>query len=109
MVPLQILPIMRRYNTQKIGALLKKKRKEMGVLRLIEQYKELEALWNALPDPVLHKLKVTLRITPEQTLQIVCPSSVALTYTRQRRNVIQTSLKEFMDTHQLEFLEIILE
>lgn len=99
---------MRHYKTDKIGILLQEKRKELGVLQLVKQYKELAVVWESIPDPTIQKLKVTHQITHERVIQIVCPSSVALTYIRQRRDIIESSLKEFMATHQIESLEIII-
>ncbi|MDD7437841.1 MAG: hypothetical protein PUK66_03270 [Bacteroidales bacterium] len=99
---------MRHYKTKKIGVLLVEKRKELGTLELAGQYKELATLWGAIPDPTLQKLKVTHQITQERVIQIVCPSSVALTYVRQRRDIIESSLKEFMVAHQFVSLEIII-
>lgn len=98
---------MRRYKTVKIGTLLDEKRKELGALRLVKQYRQLATLWEAIPDPTLQKLKVSHQITQDKVIQIICPSSVALAYVRQRRDIIESSLKEFMDSHQIESLEII--
>ncbi|MBR8703944.1 DciA family protein [Porphyromonas levii] len=99
---------MRHYKTEKIGSLLQKKRYELDVLKLVKQYKELSTAWANIPDPTLQKIKVNHQITQDNTLQIVCPSSVALTYVRQRRDIIESSLRGFMSAHLIKSLEIII-
>lgn len=107
-VNLQILPTMRFYKTEKVASILQKKRQEIGILKLVKQYKELNMLWEQIPDPTLQKLKTSVNITQNNIVQIICPSSVALTYVRQRRDIIESSLKDFMANHEMESLEIII-
>lgn len=103
---LLILRHMRYYTTDIIGKLLEEKREELSLLRQINVYKALNVSWDKIPDPILHKLSINHCITMNGVLQIICPSSVALSYVRQRRSLIEQSLEEFIVKNNISSIEI---
>lgn len=99
---------MRRYTTDHISKLIEQKREELGILKLAEQYSKLETIWKEIPDPTLQRLEIEHEITQEGKLRVLCSSSVALTYLRGQRSLLERELAQFMDSEGLSTLEIVL-
>lgn len=99
---------MRKYTSEHIGKILKKKSKEMELLVLVGKYQKLKEIWAKIPDPTLQKLEPEFLITKEGKLIIQCPSSVQLNYLRRQGTLIQRHLEVFMAEEAITSLEIAL-
>lgn len=81
----------------------------MGLLQLVERQQRLTKLWENIPDPALQRIEVD-RIVRQEEGQLIlrCHSSVALSYLRRQRALIEQYLEDFMRAEGLSTLTITL-
>lgn len=100
---------MRFYNTKSISDILKGlKQEKTGLLSLLNQQKELYAIWHELPDIRLRKTEVTFKIQDREYIRVICPSPTTLNYIRQRRQMIEQQYGGYMSKNHIKRLEITL-
>ncbi len=99
---------MRIYKVEKVDEILSKMTESLGFLMLAQLHKSLGEAWKKIPDSTLRELDLAISINTDGTLLIECPSSVALTYVRNRRKMIADHLKAEMKGHSIQQINITL-
>lgn len=92
---------MKRSEPEKVSDLLKKLVEDNDLLKLAGAHDELRELWESLPDPTFSRLAVEVRLSTDGTLDLLCPSAVALNYVRLRRPLLEQHLAGFMAKHHI--------
>lgn len=92
---------MRTYKTERVGKLLNDKKKDLGVMKLLEQHRKLNEILQTIPDETLKRVDFDAIITNDGTLIFECSSSVTLNYLRRQRNLIERHLEEFISEEEI--------
>lgn len=102
------LLIMKIYKTESVGKIIEDLKRDNPLLKNIDINNALREVWKTIPDATLQRIDVIKKITDDNKIQIICPSSVTLNYLRQKKNFIKSSLSEFIQAYDIKEIEFIL-
>ena len=98
---------MRFYKAKSISDILKGYKEEKnGLLASLAQQKELYRIWDQIEDTRLRKIQVTFKTQNGESIRIICPSPMTLSYIRQRRQLIDQAFGSYMTKYAIKRLEI---
>lgn len=100
---------MKRYTSERVGALLNKMDDELPILKAIKRQKALEDAWQCISDKALKQLDIKATIDSEGVLTLKCTSSVSLNYVKRQQKLIEKVLSEFMREWEISQIRFTLE